>query len=434
MKIRLNNKYVRWGLAAFVVIAASITFYYFIFHGHEIRSGFSTVINLLMPVIFGLTTAYLLTPILNFVEEKVLHPLASKLHFNKAKKYAKTVRGVGILITAFLFIALIYLLIYMLMSQIVPSVQEIVNNFDSYTNNFIAWVNKTLEDNPAYGEYFTKTIDQYSEKLTAWIEQIVPNTLAFIKTISLSVINLLSFLWDFIIGFIISIYVLANKELFAAQAKKLTYALFERETANIVIRNFRFTHKTFIGFMGGKIVDSIIIGILCFIGTSLLKMPYAALVSVIVGCTNIIPFFGPFLGAIPCTILIFVVDPLHPLNCLYFVIFIFILQQFDGNFLGPKILGNATGLSGFWVIFAITFFGGMFGILGMIAGVPVFSVIYAAIRSFVNSRLKKKEMSPNIEEYSELEYIDESGVHHKTPDVFDKASSPEKEKTDAPKI
>ncbi len=413
MKIKLNNKYIRWGFAAFLVIAASITFYYFIFYGNEIRSGFNILLDLLMPIVFGLTTAYLLTPILNFVEIKILHPLCSKINFLKKIKKS-TVRGVGILITAFLFIALIYLLIYMLMSQIVPSVQDIINNFDSYTNNIIKWVSNTLEDNPTYGEYITKTIDQYSDQLTSWFEQIVPNTLAFIKTISLSVINLLSFLWDFIIGFIISIYVLANKELFAAQAKKIAYALFECETANVIISNFRFTHKTFIGFMGGKIVDSLIIGILCFIGTSLLRTPYAALVSVIVGVTNIIPFFGPFLGAIPSTILIFVVDPIHPLNCLYFVIFIFLLQQFDGNFLGPKILGNATGLSGFWVIFAITFFGGIFGILGMIAGVPIFSVIYAAIRSYINTRLEKKHMSKAVEEYSKLEYIDSAGVFHMT--------------------
>ena len=172
-----------------------------------------------------------------------------------------------------------------------------------------------------------------------------------------------------------------------------------RSTANIVIRNFRFTHKTFIGFLGGKIVDSIIIGILCFIGTSFMHTPYAALVSVIVGVTNIIPFFGPYLGAIPSTILIFIVDPVHPLNCVYFVIFILALQQFDGNILGPKILGNSTGLSGFWVIFAITFFGGLFGVVGMIVGVPIFAVIYAAIKSLTNALLQKKKLPveyPNL--------------------------------------
>ena len=228
---------------------------------------------------------------------------------------------------------------------------------------------------------------------------------------SLSVINILKGLWDFIIGFVISIYVLASKEKFAGQAKKMAYAFFEQKSANRLIKSFRFTHNTFIGFIGGKIVDSFIIGCLCFIGTTLLQTPYAALVSVIVGVTNIIPFFGPYLGAIPSAILILVVDPMHPLNCVYFVLFILVLQQFDGNFLGPKILGNSTGLTGFWVIFAITVFGGLFGILGMIVGVPIFAVIYAAIKAVVNTFLRKKDLPVETVKYSYLKNIDEEGFH-----------------------
>ncbi len=146
-------------------------------------------------------------------------------------------------------------------------------------------------------------------------------------------------------------------------------------------------------------------------GTTILQTPYAVLVSVIIGVTNVIPFFGPYLGAIPTTILIFVVDPTHPLNCVYFVIFILILQQFDGNFLGPKILGSSTGLTGFWVIFSITFFGGLFGILGMIVGVPIFAVIYAAVKSVINNLLEKKELPTWTKDYETVEYVDESGLH-----------------------
>ena len=158
-------------------------------------------------------------------------------------------------------------------------------------------------------------------------------------------------------------------------------------------------------------MDSIIIGLLCFIGTTLMKTPYAALVSVIIGVTNIIPFFGPFLGAIPTAILIFVVDPVHPLNCVYFVIFILILQQFDGNILGPKILGNSTGITGFWVIFSITLFGGLFGIMGMIIGVPLFAVLYAMIKSFINASLRKKKMPEETGRYVKLGAVDHNGFH-----------------------
>lgn len=415
MKVKLNNKYLRWGLTAFFVIAASILFYYLVFHGSQFVAGFKNIISVLMPVVFGLVTAYLLTPVLNFIERKILIPIYNKLRIKESKKRKSAIRGTGILITTFLFIALIYLLFFMLLSQIVPSVESIITNFDTYYSNVIAWITKLLEDNPNFGEYVVKTLNQYSAQLETWLQQIVPNTLALIKTVSLSVINVVSYLWDFIIGFIISIYVLASKETFAGQAKKIAYALFERETANIVIRNFRFTHQTFIGFFGGKIIDSVIIGILCFIGTSIMNTPYAALVSIIIGCTNVIPFFGPFLGAIPSAILIFVVDPMHPLNCIYFAVFILLLQQFDGNILGPKILGDATGLSGFWVIFSITLFGGMFGVLGMVAGVPIFSVIYAAIRSIINTRLARKELTDTTEAYMQLDYLDEEGHYHQLP-------------------
>lgn len=411
MKFKLNNKYVRWGVTAFLVIVAGITFYYFVFHSSNIRSGVKMITDILMPVVVGMAIAYLLTPVLNFIESKLLYPLCNKLRIKQSKKKNSIIRGLGILITAFLFVALIYVLLYMLISQIVPSVQNIVSNFDAYTSNFTKWLNQTMNDNPEVQAYLVRTFDKYSNELESWITDILPNTGQLIKTVSLSILGVVGVLWDFVIGFIISIYVLASKEKFAAQAKKVSYALFEKDTANTVIRNFRFTHKTFIGFLGGKIVDSIIIGILCFIGTSILKTPYAALVSVIVGVTNIIPFFGPFLGAVPSALLIFVVDPLHPLNCLYFVIFIIVLQQVDGNIIGPKILGSSTGLAGFWVIFAITLFGGLFGVFGMIIGVPIFAVIYAGIRSGLNILLSKKEMPTELEKYRDLDYVDEEGMH-----------------------
>lgn len=423
MKFKINNKYFRWGLTAFLAIAAAIVFYYFVFHSSNIKSGINTITNILMPVVVGMVIAYLLTPVLNFVELKILFPLCKKLKIKDGKRKKSVVRGISILITAFLFVGLIYFLVFMLISQIVPSIQNIVTNFDSYTANITKWLNKALEDNPDVGDYVIKTVTKYTGELEKWVTDDLPNNAAgLIKTVSMSVINVVGVLWDFVIGFIISIYMMASKEKFSGQAKKIIYAIFEQDTSNILIRNFRYTHQTFIGFLGGKIVDSIIIGILCFIGTSILKMPYAALVSVIIGVTNIIPFFGPFLGAVPCTLLIFVVDPLHPLNCLYFVVFILILQQVDGNIIGPKILGSSTGLTGFWVIFAITFFGGLFGVFGMVIGVPILAVLYAAVRAVVNTALDKKKMPTETKKYEKLEYVDEDGFHEISPAENKKAS------------
>ncbi len=415
MKFKIDNKYFKWGLTAFLVIAASIVFYYFMFHHSSIRLGIGMVADIVMPVMLGLVMAYLLTPILNFLEDKILIPLCNKCGIKETAKRNSVIRGIGILVTAFLFVSLIYLLVAMLLSQIIPSIQNIITNFESYTNNFIKWLDKLLEDNPEVGEYVVRNVNKYSDELEKWMNDFTKIS-PLIRTVSLSVINVLGVLWDSIIGFIISIYVLASKEKFAGQAKKIVYAVFERDMANIVIRNFRFTHRTFIGFISGKILDSIIIGILCFIGTSILHTPYAALVSVIIGVTNVIPFFGPYLGAIPCGILVFIVDPIHPLNCVYFLLFILILQQFDGNVLGPKILGSSTGLTGFWVISSITLFGGLFGVLGMIIGVPIFAVIYAAIRSLVNSALQKKKLPYETKQYEKLDYIDGNGLHVSMPE------------------
>lgn len=414
MKFKINNKYFRRGLTAFLVLAAGIVFYYFMFHSSNIKSNVGKIVDILMPVVWGLATAYLLTPVLNFVEKRVLFPFCGLCKIKETKKRDSIIRGIGILITAFLFVELIYLLIAMLVSQIVPSVQNIISNYDSYISNFTKWLNQTLEDNPDINDYLVRTIDKYSGELEKWITELLPNTALLIKTVSLSVISVLGALWDFIIGFVISIYVLASKEKFAGQAKKTVYAVFERDTANLVIRNFRFTHNTFIGFLGGKIIDSIIIGILCFAGTSIMRTPYAVLISVVIGVTNVIPFFGPYLGAIPSVILIFIVDPAHPLNCVYFALFILALQQFDGNILGPKILGSSTGLTGFWVIFAITFFGGLYGVIGMIVGVPVFAVIYAAVKSVINTKLQKKNMPTETKNYENVDFVDEEGFHEQT--------------------
>lgn len=448
MKIKINNKYVRWGLTAFLVIAAGIVFYYFMFHSSNIRAGIKVLSGILMPVVVGMAIAYLLAPVLNYIEEKLLRPLCDKCRIRQSKRRERLVRSVGILITAFLFLAIIYMLIAMLVSQIVPSVQNIVTNFDNYTKNFTVWLNRTLEDNPEIRDELVRMVDQYSGELEKWFEKLLPQTtdlaelgewftnniLPTIKKVSLGVLGAFQVLWDFAIGFIISIYVLASKERFAGQSKKIAYSLLEQKTANSVIRIFRFTHQTFIGFLGGKIIDSILIGLLCFIGTTIMGTPYAALVSVIIGFTNIIPFFGPFLGAVPTTILVFVVDPLHPLNCLYFVIFILALQQFDGNFLGPKILGSSTGLTGFWVIFAITFFGGLMGVIGMIIGVPIFAVIYAAVRSGVNIMLQKKEMPTSTQQYEKVDYVDEEGCFHEiTPRQKEKAAGEVKKSIKKPK-
>ena len=412
MKLKIDNKYIKWGLTAFLVIAAGICFYYLIFHAYDIMENIKSISGVITPILSGLVIAYLLTPILNELEKKLLTPLFDKMKIKPSPKRQKAIRAISIFLTEVLVLVLIYVLVAMLVSQIVPSIRAIVSNFDVYVENVSTWLNDTLENHPDLKNYVIPQVDKASAELEKWLEDtatLIAKSSEILKTVSLSIISFLKATWNFIIGFIISIYVLASKEKFADQSKKILYAMFRKNAANSILRSARFVHRTFIGFISGKVLDSIIIGLLCFIGTTFMGTPYAMLVSVIVGVTNVIPFFGPYLGAIPSALLILIVDVTHPLNCLYFVIFIFLLQQFDGNVLGPKILGDSTGLSGFWVIFAITLFGGLFGIPGMIIGVPTFAVIYAAVRKIVNYNLNKKNLPLNSTAYSDMECIDEEG-------------------------
>ena len=353
-----------------------------------------------MPVIDGMVIAYLLTPLLNTLERRIVKPILKKIPI---KIKPKQQRMCSILITMLVVYLAFYAFFAMIIPQISTSLKTIIEQFPNYVNTLTSWITKTLNDNPEFATFLTTTINEYTFDLENFLNtKIIPQINNLIMTISLSVYSVFKVVWNLMIGFIISFYLLGSKETFSAQAKKIVYSFFSIEASNRFISNVRFANKTFCGFFVGKILDSIIIGCLCFACTSIMGTPFAVLISVIVGVTNIIPFFGPFLGAIPSTLLILFVDPLR---ALYFVIFILILQQVDGNIIGPKILGSSTGLSSFWVIFSITLFGGLFGIFGMIIGVPIFAVIFAFIKSVVESRLEQKELPFDTSTYLRLLYI-----------------------------
>lgn len=403
---KFTNKYMKWGLTALIVLILAICFICLIFKGQAIRAGFDVILRVIMPVIDGLIIAFIATPVMNWIEEKLLFPMCRKLNINAEKpKIKKKLRAGSVLLT-FLFIGLV---VYSFFSIVIPelamSIQSIVTRFPTYINNLIDLTEKLLADNPDVEAYIEGLLDTYSKDLDNFLDKsVMPTINTFILSASKGVIGMLKSLYNLVIGLIISLYILSGKEKFASQAKKICYALFDRPAANQIISACRFTNKTFIGFLGGKIADSAIIGVLCFFGTSVLKIPYAVLISVIVGVTNIIPFFGPYIGAIPSALLVLMINPG---KCIPFILFILALQQLDGNVIGPKILGESTGLSGFWVIFSITFFGGLWGVAGMVVGVPLFAVLYAGISYMINRFLDKKALSTNTLDYEKLDYIDE---------------------------
>ena len=208
--------------------------------------------------------------------------------------------------------------------------------------------------------------------------------------------GLLVLVKDMLIAIIVSVYLLMRKDIFAAQSKKIVYSLFPTRAADLIVQEVRSAYRIMSGFITGKLLDSLIIGVICLVCCNLLQFPYPALISVIIGVTNIIPFFGPFIGAIPCGLLIFLVNPLQ---AVYFAIFILVLQQFDGNILGPKILGDSTGLASFWVLFSILLFGGLFGFAGMVLGVPVFAMFYSIVSRLVSYGLRARGLPGKTEEY-----------------------------------
>ena len=310
----------------------------------------------------------------------------------------------SILFSEIVLLLLIAALVYLIIPQILGSVQMLVQNSGTYADNVSKWLDGLLKNYPELDSYVGGLFGNINANVGNWLEtKLLPQLGSLITSVSSGVYGFARSIYNLIIGIIVSVYLLADKEGFLAAVKRLSYAVFSVETADKLRQGLNFVDKTFMGFLSGKILDSLIIGIICYIVCSILKMPYTLLVSVIIGVTNIIPFFGPLIGAIPSALIILMVDPS---KCLIFVIFIIILQQIDGNIIGPRILGSSTGINGFWVMFAIILGSGLFGFWGMLLGVPVFVVIYTVIQNLIIKKLKKSDLPWKIADYKEMDYID----------------------------
>ena len=404
-----DKRYIKIGAIAVICTCICISFYFLIKNGAESLFYIKdAAVNIMLPFIDGLVIAYILNPIMKTIEKKTVEPLMSKV--KKIKHSNSLNRGISIFFTLLIFLFILIGLISLIVPQLISSIQSIISRMPYY----LASLNRLLSDLLQNNSEIEALFNTYSKRIQDYIySDIIPYIQSFISSLSgtvfSSVFVFFSGALKFIVGIIICIYLLFKKEVYLGQAKKITYAFFTPERANDLINNARFANKTFGGFLTGKLFDSLIIGIICFICTSIMRIPYAMLISTVVGVTNIIPYFGPFLGAIPSALILLMINPM---KAVLFVIFIVVLQQIDGNIIGPKILGDSTGLPGIWVIFSITVFGGLFGVFGMVIGVPVFSIIYAAIKTNIESKLKNKNMPTETDFYIKSDYypdnIDES--------------------------
>ncbi len=414
-----QKKYFAWGFTAFIVFLACLGAYYLVFHLDNVFGFFDGLIQFSIPIVDGILIAYFLSPLINGIEKFVVVPVCKKLNVKVNAKSRGKLRAVSIILSFAVMILVAYFLFSLIIPQMILSVYYIGQRLNDYQESLMNFVTNFLSSRPELEAQIDQMLENATDMLSDLYKQYLNfrtltdlTQVSFFQAMAMGVVGFFKSIWNFGIGMIISVYVLYSKEIFSSQAKKLLFAFLAQKDASLVIQGARTAHKTFVGFIVGKLVDSLIIGIICFITVTILGMPFSVLISVIIGVTNIIPFFGPFLGAIPCLFLIFVENPMQ---CPVFLVAIFLIQQFDGNILGPKILGDSTGLPSFWVIFAITFFGGLWGIMGMFVGTPTFAVIYKFVRFVSNRFLEKKNMPLQTNAYRDLSQKEEGAYLIYTP-------------------
>ena len=386
MKLYTNKKYNTIALYAIIVIAVNVLLVMAVFKFNAILKILGKILDVMMPIIWGLAIAFLMNPLVVTTER------IYKRVFKNPKR-PKIMRAISVTVASLIFLGIVAGIIAVIVPEFANSFNEIVDNFSNLIDKAQDGLNKMLKNYPKAQEFITKKLNEFGSDLTKMqpmIDNILSGAMGFVNII-----------YHFALGFIVSIYLLFSKETHLAQTKKIIFANFKRPTAEKILHFGNDANLVFSGFISGKIIDSIIIGIICFIGLTIIGMPYNVLISVIVGATNVIPFFGPFIGAIPSAILMFLVEPKM---VIWLLIFIFMLQQFDGNILGPKILGGSTGLPAIWVMISLFIGGGLFGFVGMLLAVPTFALIYKTVKENVNDKLKKRKM-PTSTQY----YIDNAG-------------------------
>ncbi|MBE6036268.1 MAG: AI-2E family transporter [Clostridiales bacterium] len=400
--IKLEKQHLAWGLTAFLVIALSILFFFTVYRWKGVASWVDTLTTILAPFGYGFIMAWILTPLYNLVENKLLPSFTRNPGRAAAGKVG--VKAIASIVCFLVFVAAIYAMIMMIVPQLIDSIIVIASNIEDYVDNLSAWATGLLDANPTLQRWITNVFNDWGGNLETWArDTLLPQMTNIVTEVSIGVLSAVKFLWNVVIGLIACLYILNSKDTMAGQSKRFLYGALPAAKANTVLSSLRYVNDVFNQFIVGKVVDSLIIGVLCFIGVSILRMPFPLLISVVVGVTNVIPFFGPFIGAIPTAILVLMVSPIQ---CLYYVIFIFLLQQLDGNVIGPKILSGSVGIPGFWVLFSIMVGGGLFGFWGMLLGVPVFSCVYTFSRWLVHKALKKRDLPQDSVLYETVDRID----------------------------
>lgn len=405
MDKKWNKNIIRIGVTLTISVCICLVFNEVIKGWRGITGYIGNIISALSPFMIGIVVAFLLNPIMIYIRRGLAYLFSRKIKKADYDTVYKKVKTPSMVLTMILFIGLLTGFLWLVIPRIYESLSDLVDKTPGYLETAQHWVEKMFSQNEKLEGWLSQIINYVEDNIFGIFKNnIMPNLDTIAIKVSSGVVVGVKAVFNFFIGLIVCIYLLMSKDILLAQAKKIIYCIFSKKTGNKILQGAAYANSVFGGFINGKIIDSVIIGILCFIFTSAVGMEYAVLISVIVGITNIIPFFGPFIGAVPGALLALMDDPIM---LVIFIIWIIILQQFDGNILGPLILGDATGLSGIWVMVAILVGGDLFGVVGMILGVPVFACLYAFFAVQLRDGLRKKNMSSRTEDYFRLKGFDE---------------------------
>ena len=396
MKDPYKRRYFYLMLSIFGAVSLSIVVFFAMFRFRGIGDGLRTLTQILAPFIYGGVVAYLLRPVCNHYEK-----FFSGLLPGKWKRLSNSL-AVGLsLITGIL---IVYTLIIMIAPQLYHSIFSLWNSLPEKVSRFLEWARATFGEDEEMVLLFNRVYNAVYSEVESWSQNtLMPYISNIVSGLGSSVYKVFLFVYNLLIGLIVACYLLAGRKKLARQSVLIIRSLFKPRWAELLLGEIAFVDRMFGGFIDGKLLDSAIIGILCYLGCLVFRFPNALLVSAIVGITNVIPFFGPFIGAVPSTLLIMIENPMKGL---WFIVFALGLQQLDGNVIGPKILGDRTGLSSFWVLFAMVLCGGLWGLVGMVICVPMFAVIYDIIKKLVRRGLQRKGQIELWDQYK-ADYPDE---------------------------
>ena len=403
MKFKWDKKYLFWGVTAFLVIVCSILFFALVNRFQDFAALFKTLLYVVSPFLYGLLIAFLLNGPMGFFERRVFAAPARRLARGNARREFKLRRQLAITVTHLIGLSVVAGLLILVLPQLYFSIEGLVTALPDYAQAAIKWINELPAGNREFEAMIAESIGSISQFLTDWISKsVLPQIDSILASVTGGIISAVKAVANVLMGVVVSCYIMYHKETFKAQAKRALYSLFKPLTANRIMEEAGFVKNAFGNFLVGNALDALIIGVLNYIFMLIAGMPYSALITVIVAVTNMIPIFGPIIGGVPSVLLLMLVDPMQGV---IFGIFTLVLQTMDGQVIKPKVLGSVSGLSGFWIMFAILFFGGIFGMWGMLLGVPILSVIYNAVGRFHRRRLLRRGLPAETEIYEDIDII-----------------------------